>query len=68
MTCQRRGCALNSPCLLTSQMRCCHARGQEMAETVGPPMPGTAFRLEAVPEMNYSPSETFHPTTPAHTY
>ena len=38
---------------------CCGARAQEMAETVGPPMPATAFRLEAVPEMNYSPSETF---------
>ncbi len=28
-----------------------------MAGTVGPPLPCTAFRLEAVPEMNYSPSE-----------
>ena len=28
---------------------------QEMAGTVGPPLPCTAFRLEAVPEMNYDP-------------
>lgn len=28
---------------------------QEMAGTVGPPLPCTAFRLEAVPEMNYNP-------------
>ena len=28
---------------------------QEMAGTVGPPLPCTAFRLEAVPEMKYDP-------------
>lgn len=31
---------------------------QEMAGTVGPPLPCTAFRLEAVPEMNYNPGAT----------
>ena len=34
---------------------------QEMAGTVGPPLPCTAFRLEAVPEMNYDPGAHFAP-------
>ena len=29
---------------------------QSMAGTVGPPMPNTDMRLEAVPEMSYDPS------------
>ncbi len=32
-------------------------RLQEMAGTVGPPLPCTAFKLEAVPEMKYDPGE-----------
>ena len=31
---------------------------QYMAGTVGPPLPSTDMRLEAVPEMNYDPNGT----------
>ena len=44
----------------------CPGSGQEMAGTVGPPLPCTAFRLEAVPEMNYDPGTA--PRCPSHLF
>ena len=35
--------------------RCCLL--QDMSGTVGPPLPSTELRLEAVPDMNYLPTD-----------
>ena len=34
---------------------------QDMSGTVGPPLPCTEFKLEAVPEMKYDPGEIQQP-------